>query len=349
MENQKALFKGELMEELLRSYFLSLGYYVLRGVKLRYDNIDVTDIDLYLYGRSSSLTRERINVDIKNKKTPQAFERIVWTNGLMKILNFDSCIVATTDTRSAIHAFAKKHNTTIFDGAFLNRLRSNPTIERRSEEDFLSELSRIKSHKTFPNKDWRFVYELSKSKLLSEQDFSGFNSSLSFLIYFIEKSLVDVQKRDTAVRMTYIVFSHLLVIIDFICKDIAFLQPVDREKKLSDGFTFGNLGKDGVDKIISMAVEISGSRSANTVRKSLENIPTQILTDFLSKNDSMKNLFNWAKDFEALGFKQVLAYPDKIEAPLKGVIAVTLDFFNIDRRKYFDVFLTKDEDTISNS
>src|ERR1700730_5445349 len=106
MENQQPLFKGELMEELVRNYFMSLGYFTVRGIKFRYQNNDVTDIDLFLYGRNSTLTRQRINVDIKNKKTPQAFERIVWANGLMKILNFDSCIVATTDGRPVLHSFA---------------------------------------------------------------------------------------------------------------------------------------------------------------------------------------------------------------------------------------------------
>lgn len=47
METQQTLFKGELMEELLRYYFLEMGYFVARGVKFQYQNMDVTDIDLF--------------------------------------------------------------------------------------------------------------------------------------------------------------------------------------------------------------------------------------------------------------------------------------------------------------
>src|SRR5690606_4026274 len=122
MDNRQELFKGELMEEQLRSYFLGLGYYVVRGVKYKYQGIDLTDVDLFLYKRNSSLTRERINVDIKNKKTPQAFERIVWANGIMKLLGFDSCIVATRDARPVIHSFGQRHMTTILDSLFLSKL-----------------------------------------------------------------------------------------------------------------------------------------------------------------------------------------------------------------------------------
>lgn len=338
MENQQMLSKGELMEELLRNYFLNSGYYVVRGIKYKYEGCDITDVDLYLYGRSSSLTRQRINVDIKNKKTPQAFERILWANGLMKLLNFNSCIVATTDQRPVIHTFGQLHNTIILDGSFLAKLRSNTYPDRISEEELSSRLAKHKSYKTFDNRDWRFIYETSKSKLLTEQDYSGFNSALSNLIYFIEKVLTDEQKKEDATRMVYLVLSHMLIIIDFIVKDIAFLDTLDREKKLSDGFKFGNLGKDGVEKIISMAVQISGNKSANSFLKSLENIPTDILRDFFGKNENAKNLFNWAKEFEQLGYKKHILYPDQIEAPLKGVLSVMLDFARIERKKFFDIF-----------
>lgn len=76
--NQDVLTKGPRMEELLRSYFLKTGYYVVRGVPFIYEGFDVTDIDLWLYSRTSSVSREVALVDAKNKKTPQAIERIFW-------------------------------------------------------------------------------------------------------------------------------------------------------------------------------------------------------------------------------------------------------------------------------
>lgn len=338
MENKQTISKGELMEELLRNYFLNSGYYVVRGVKYQYEGLDITDVDLYLYGRSSSLARHRVNVDIKNKKSPQAFERILWANGLRELLSFDSCIVATTDQRPVIHSFGQKHNTIVLDGTFLSKLKSTSSSERLTEEELLNKISKYKSYKSFNNKDWRFIYELSKSKLLTEQDFSGFNAELGYLGYFIEKVLTDEQKREDAVRMTYLILSHILITIDFILKDIAFLDTNNKEKKLSDGFKFGNLGKDGVDKIISIAVQISGEKSASSFLKALENIPTDILRDFFSKNENSRNLFNWAKEFERLGYNRQFINPENIESPLKGTLSVMLDFFGIERKNYFELF-----------
>ena len=343
-KNQTTLFKGEMMEELLRNYFLNLGYFVVRGVKYRYNENDITDVDLFLYGRISSLSREKINVDVKHKKTPQAFERILWANGLKKLLKFDSCIVATTDQRPVIHSFGELHHTTILDGNFLSKLRSNENNERLTEEELFNLLSPHKSYKTFYNKDWKYIYETSKSRLLTELDFSGFSSSLNVLMYFIEKQITDKQKQEPSLRIFYLILSHLLIIIDYILKDIIFLDQPNKEKKLSDGFKFGNLGKEGVDRIISMAVQISGNKSASSVLKSLDDIPTDILKDYFSKNENAKNIFGWAKEFETLGFNKILITPDKTPSHLKGIISVLLDYFSIERRKYFNSFGTTEKD-----
>ena len=81
-KGRQVLLKGPRMEELLRSYFIKAGYYVARGVPFIYEGFDVTDIDLWLYSRTSSVSREITLVDAKNKKTPQAIERIFWVQGL---------------------------------------------------------------------------------------------------------------------------------------------------------------------------------------------------------------------------------------------------------------------------
>ena len=39
MEKQTELFKGELMEEKLRLYFLNNGYYVARGIKYVFEGL----------------------------------------------------------------------------------------------------------------------------------------------------------------------------------------------------------------------------------------------------------------------------------------------------------------------
>ena len=98
----KEINKGHRMEETLRIYFLKSGYYVARGVPFRYKDFDITDIDLWLYNRTSPVSREISIVDVKNKKTPLAIERIFWTKGLQIAIKANSALVATTDKRKDV-------------------------------------------------------------------------------------------------------------------------------------------------------------------------------------------------------------------------------------------------------
>ena len=130
------------MEEKLRQYFLKNGYYVVRSIKYKHNTYDITDIDLLLYRKISSLSRERINVDIKNKKSPKAFERILWTKGLQSLLGFDRCVVATSDKNDQVRDFGNRHEVIVFDGHFLLKLNYN-SEDRLSEEEFIELFSSL--------------------------------------------------------------------------------------------------------------------------------------------------------------------------------------------------------------
>jgi hypothetical protein len=337
MEKQTELFKGELMEEKLRVYFLNNGYYVARGVKYNFEGNEITDIDLFLYGRTSSISRERTNIDIKNKKNPKAFERILWAKGLQELLKFDSCVVATTDRRELIRNYGLKHNTVILDGNFLQKLTYD-TTKRITEEELLKQLSAHKSYKYKRNQIWKNIYETSKSRLLNELDFSGFNSASLDLNYFLLKCF-DKQKKETALRVSYAVLSHCLLILDYILKDIAFLEPNLRKENLSNGFKYGNLGREGVNRTIDMAIKIGGSKiSANEIKKSLETTEMDILKEYFSKAETTKNIFKWALKFEVLAFEKTITYPNDLDTDLKGTLAIMLDYLKINRKDYFGLY-----------
>ncbi|WP_321518938.1 hypothetical protein [uncultured Bacteroides sp.] len=337
MENQTELFKGELMEEKLRFYFLNNGYYVARGVKYNFDGNEITDIDLFLYGRVSSLSRVRTNVDIKNKKSPKTFERILWAKGLQELLKFDNCVVATTDKKDVFRKFGLKHDTIILDGNFLQKL-TYETNSRLAEEDLLTQFSLIKCYKQFMNQTWKSIYETSKSRLLDELDFSGYNSTLIYLEYFL-KSCFDRQKKDIALRASFIILSHSLLILDYILKDIAFLEPIQRKEMLSDGFKYGNLGIEGVNKTIEMAVKIASSKmTVNEIKKALDTTEMDILKEYFSKSETTKNIFKWSLAFERLAFQKEIVMPKDLDTELKGTLAIMLDFFKINRKDFFDIY-----------
>ena len=107
MKATKIIGKGSQMEETLRRYFLDMGYYVVRDVKYVFEGVDVTDVDLWLYQRPSLFKRLRLTVDVKNRRIPQALERLLWSKGLLSGLGLDGAIVATTDSREQVKQFAE--------------------------------------------------------------------------------------------------------------------------------------------------------------------------------------------------------------------------------------------------
>ncbi|MCT4583118.1 MAG: hypothetical protein N4A35_17030 [Flavobacteriales bacterium] len=325
------------MEEKLRLYFLNNGYYVARGVKYSFKGNEITDIDLFLYGRVSGLTRERANVDIKNKKTPKAFERILWAKGLQNLLGFDNCVVATSDKKDAVRKYGIQNKITILDGNFLQKLNYS-NLERLTEEELLTLFSSVKSYNVYRNITWNNIYEKSKSRLLDELDFSGLNSNLITLKYFVNKCF-DKQKKEIALRAVYIILSHSLLILDYILKNIAFLDPHQRKVALSEGFKYGNLGSEGVNQTIIMAIEIAKSKKTlSQIKMSLESDLVDLLPEYFYKVEAIKNVFKWALIFELRAYEKNLILPNNLDSELKAPLGIILDYCGVSRKDFFNLF-----------
>lgn len=337
------LSKGPLMEERLRHYFLGLGYFVLRGVKYKVDRFDVTDVDLWLYGRPSPLLRQRANVDIKNRRTPQALERIFWARGLQLALGLEECIVATTDSRAEIREFGVKNRVTVLDGAFLSRLNKSGkgSIELLSEENFVDNAERGSLGRL--GGDWKGRYEAAKSRVLSALDFDGSNATLNDIHYFMGEVITSegVQKA-VALRMLYASVSLFLVSVDFLLKDNSTLEAEQRRSLLANGFRYGNGGKAFVEQLAKMAtalVSSSGSspRAGNVIADELYRqasaIQAEVLAEHFSKNAVQGSIFELAKVFQSAAYSTTVPSPVELSSGCQAVIGVLGDFFALDRKR----------------
>ncbi|MCA0355256.1 MAG: hypothetical protein LCH85_24960 [Chloroflexi bacterium] len=339
--------KGYIMEENLRQYFRELGYFVVRGVNFRYEGFDVTDIDLWLYMKQSTLTRERINVDIKNKKTPQAIERIFWNKGLQIALGLEKCMIATTDERPSVNNFGIDNDVIVLDGSFLSRLSKIPLDPYRLiEEDFIQVIDIDDKGKN--SVFWRKRINESKSLLLTQLDYSGCNYWLGEIYFFANQIIISHQRRESACRIMYLLISYLLIGIDFIYKDLSSLDSQTRINILNNGFLHGSLGENGTKKIVEMALQLirdympQNTGSISSLKRNLEevysSIPVNILSDYFSKSDIVKNLFNLAISFEKLAYNKTFYPLPSIDNDLQSIIGVILDFYNIERRTLFEAF-----------
>lgn len=342
----KTLSKGPSCEERVRVYFQRLGMYAVRSVPCRYNGIDISDIDVWLYSRPSPLSRHRINVDIKNKKTPQAIERIFWSLGLCKSFGLDECIVVTTDRRDDVSTFGRSVGVSVLDGNFLPRLDScdptRPEINRLSEEDFRTLIIRDRDLESAEG--WYADYEDGKEKLLTSLDFNGVNTHLGHCIARCQNIALRSQRIEIASRLLAVHLSHFLITLDFCMKDILFKPEADRMTALDHGFMYGSFGQSGIDQLLTRTNALIRKYAPDNVAvfaRIREGLTTDfrnrnyaLLRDYFLKPDVAHDLFDLAVTCESIAFGgTTIASPANFPAPIKAMIGVLADHAGLDRSK----------------
>lgn len=337
--------KGHKLEEILRIYFLKSGYYVARGVPFKFKKFDITDIDLWLYNRASSVSREISIVDIKNKRTPQAIERIFWVKGLQLAVKATNAIVATTDKRPDVKEFGKDLNIFVLDGNFLAKLdKFEKLLETRlTDEDIFKLIENYSLGKL--DGDWKGKLLESKSLLAKGLNFDNLNKLIENARFFAEQILIKQEQKEIALRCFYLICSYITINLDFIQRDLSFLEDINaRKKKMTEGFKYGSKGEKEIKRIIDMSLSFveqysnNGKAVANQARfnitKQLDDIQVNILSQYFSKFDVMQHLFETAIEFENLAMSKIFELHINSSIGVKSFIGVFLDFFSIDRVKF---------------
>lgn len=336
--------KGYEMEELLRSYFLQAGYYVSRGVPFSYEGFDVTDIDLWLYSRVSPVTRGITIVDIKNKKTPQAIERIFWAKGLAKAVKADNVIVATTDRRNEVKEFGKDLDVLVLDGVFLSKLsKSDGFLKNRlSDEEFIEEIESYGLGKL--DGDWKGQILKSKGLLANGLSFDVCNQWLDVSKFFAEQILTKPSQIHIAYRCFYYVLSLFAIGVDYILKELSFLDHNERVEKLAEGFTYGSKGKDGLTKMLNLSLSLMEQFAPDSgvtsplikaqVTNEFESLPTHLIAEFFAKGDVGRSLLNIARELESYSMARQFVDHSNASLELRGFVGCLLDFWSIERRVF---------------
>jgi hypothetical protein len=340
----EVLPKGYQMEELLRRYFIRNGYFTVRAVPFVYEGFEVTDIDIWLYDRPSSVSRHRIIVDTRNRSTPKAIERIFWTKGLQQVLGVEQTIVATTDKRSAVSDFGREQDVLILDGAFLSRLqKSSEAFEARlTEEQFVDLLGTYRPTKE--GGDWRGRFKGAKSPLASNLGYNAINGWLIEARFFAEQSQLVTTHKEIALRVLYVFVSFIAIAFDFVMKDLAFSESSAKLAALNDGLRHGSHGATGTKQLLGLATglieqyapeqRMLAARIRERLGRELDAIPTKVLAEYFAKQSVSQELFSVAKKLEAAAYNASFVPPQTFPPAVKGMIGVLLDFWEMDRNRF---------------
>ena len=314
-DTEKTGQKGFRLEEVLRGYFLQAGYFVIRSVPFRIDGNDLTDIDLWLYERSTGSARRRQIVDAKSKSRPKTVERLLWTKGLAEALGVDGAYVATTDTRPTIRQVAKRLGIVVFDGNDLKRIEAG-SKERSSDRIVDEELwRRVRSiDKSRKNKEFQLHLDDAKSSVIGDFGAGTVVRSLEAVAYFASQ-VVSAHPRSPAAelagRLTHFSAALVAIGLDGVRLDATFGSLEDLRAILVNAIRFGNTDRTAGLAKLRVATGLvrrfaeNGSILAKTIekkaQKEYESIPAEIIADEVVRMGGIKeNLFSVARDLARL-------------------------------------------------
>ncbi len=348
--------KGIQLEELLRNYFWQAGYFVVRGLPFRLEGDDVTDIDLWMYERPAAATRRRIIVDVKNKKSPKAAERIIWASGLQAALRVDSAIVATTDRRPSSRRLAKALRVSLFDGDAINKLAHSELARpsQLSSEEMERAVKKIDSARR--SAEWRQTIFEARSSLLSGIGIQSANQNLVACGFFADQAITAYRGSDTAataVRLFYQCAAMAAISLDYVLSDLAFRSHDERRASIISGIRFGHTEPAGsTPPSVRAAVALARQYAENgaSIAKQIEygfatdadRIPAEIISDHVVKIGASDTLFNIAREVERASGKPSLPAFDALSVDAKSLIGVFLDFNQVAREAFAEAWKPSD-------
>lgn len=337
--------KGYALEEVLRAYFIRAGVYAVRGVPLRVEGEDLTDIDIWLYERPTGSSRRRQIVDAKSKNKPKAVERLFWTKGLHELLQVDGSYIATTDTRPLLKEVSRRIGVSVLDGADIKRMSDSDKVlfpNRLTEDELYSRIRAL--DKSRREKESQAKYDDLKAALIDNFGGGTVNRGLEHVSTFstnLVESHPNSQAAEVFVRLLYISASISAVALDYSLAQVSFKSLDERRKTLLNIVRYGESDDArGLEKV-RIATALIAKYAANgqaiarsvsqAVREDYLSIPAEIIADHIIKSMRPDDLFRIARALELRAFSNDLLGFDDLPMDEKAFLGVLLDFSDISR------------------
>lgn len=339
--------KGLALEEVLKGYFSRSGYVAIRGVPYRLDGEEVTDIDLWLYERPGAATRRRIIVDIKNKRSPKAAERIIWTKGLQAAIGVDTAIVATSATSPTIKRLAKAVGVVLLDGQAIEKLTSSdqqppPRVSLDSLEMQIRQIDKGRE-----SAQWMGLLDKARASLVTGFGVQSANQSLAAAAYFAEQAVIGAPGTlpvAVAIRLVYLTATFVALSLDFVMADHAFKSQEERRRVIMDGLRFGQSDTVPAVATISAAIGLvrqyaeNGAALAKQIEEGVyadaERIPSEILADYMVKVTRRDTVFTAARELEDASLRPQVPSFDQLGPECKAFLGALLDFNGVARERF---------------
>ncbi len=324
----------------MRAYFARQGFFALRAVSLRFENEEVTDIDVWLYGRQSATVRMRGLVDVKDKRSPKAFERVLWARGMQLALGCDRAIVATTENNPKVAQFAQQQQAALLTKSFLERLERGLQLDDRlTAEEFFENIQSYKTHKQ--DGEWLAVLEVAKSSVVSSEGFPAFNKCMTGFQFFAGRIDTRVQNREQVLRCVLETAALACIALDAALERVIFADQPERYDTIMAGVTFGDSGAGKTQKSIDTILSIISSGMENgrvmamQVKEALDrmfgSVRAEIIAEHFSREHNAGVLFSVARELDDRAHGPMVTSLNTLSKEARSILGVFLDFCSVRR------------------
>jgi hypothetical protein len=334
------LAKGAGLEELVRTYFARQGFVAIRSVPIQFEDEDVTDVDVWLYGRQGGTVRTRALVDVKDRKSPKAFERVMWTRGMQLALGCDRAYVTTTDSAPKIARFAHQQKVSLLTAAYLRHWVGEDALKDRfSLEDLHENIQEFSGQKQ--DGDWIRQIAAAKSAVVSLAPFPAFNKAINSFRFFSERAATRPHHREQALRGAYLSAGYACIALDAALERMVFEQQQVRQQMLYAGVTYGDSGdnrvKNSIDTVLSVIARgvdngrVIARQAGDALDQMFTSVRAEIIAEFFAKEQNSSHLFPVARELEARAHARIRPDLTGLSIEAKAVVGVLADFIGAKR------------------
>lgn len=336
----KTLAKGAGLEELARAYFSRQGFMAIRSVSIQFEDEEITDIDVWLYGRQGGGVRTRNLVDVKDKRSPKAFERVMWARGMQLALGCDRAFVVTTDNSQKAARFAHQQKVSLLTAGYLRHWAEGDILkDRLSLEELQGNIQTFSGQKQ--DGDWVRQIAVAKSAIVSLAPFPAFNKAMASFRFFSERAATRPHHREQALRGAYLSAGLACIALDAGLEKLIFEQPQVRQHMIYAGVTYGDAGdnrvKNSINTVLSVISKgvnngrVIARQAGDALEEMFASIRADIIAEFFSKEQNSSILYGVARELEMRAHARNRDDLTSLSVEAKAALGVFADFVGAKR------------------
>lgn len=335
------LDKGGLAEEALAEYFRTLGSFVIRGVPVREAGEDVTDIDLWVYTRTSAHARHIAIVDIKNKRRGKAFERAVWVKGLQAAVRADEVIIASQGSKDSVYTFAARLNVRVISNSVFDAIvsRYSQNAQRLAYESLQDQWKDV----TVASGNLKARMEVVRSEISKGISFPSLNHWIDEAATYLKLAVERERTPGPLIRAAYLCGALVAIGADYLGKEHSLSDSGMRRDYFRQGLLFGRTDPgtsksylDFAENVVTEFYDQTGAAAARIragFENAVKNMPIEGLVELFSKPNAGAELFKGAVALEAACFTETVAAPRSlVSLEAKAIIGLISDYAGLRRK-----------------